>query len=98
MYGTFLSAQYVEISAGDKGYEPCFMFMLVCTARGTPGQLFGPPENCYPAELPEFGIEYISVGGREISQGVLNELVGPVIAAEMLEAAELEAEESGEFS
>ena len=97
MYGTFTSTQHVEILFGGNGYEPAFEITLVCTARGTPGQFSGPPENCYPSEFPEFGIESITVGGTKISEEAFVYILGVPISKGLILLVELEAEESGEF-
>lgn len=45
---------------GD-GIEWEISIELDCTNPGCPAQLYGPPENCYPAEGPEFELDRVTV-------------------------------------
>ena len=55
------SVQSVEVVTKDGSHEVEFTIALTCTARGTPGKLSGPPEDCYPPEGPEFEVVTISL-------------------------------------
>jgi hypothetical protein len=74
------------------------------TYRGRPARLYGPPEDCYEAEPPEYEIDRILICGvpvpfdalpslvREgIDEAIRDELPG-VIADEAADAAEYRAE------
>ncbi len=39
------------------------------TYRGSPGRLYGPPENCYPPEDPEWTINSITLYNEDSSLG-----------------------------
>ena len=57
-YGTF---DYVTTLEDSDGIEREVLVVLACTALGTDAQLYGPPENCYPAEAPEFDFDYLGI-------------------------------------
>jgi hypothetical protein len=102
MYGSFESCQYAEVFVMGDDREVEFQFGLTCTSRGCAAQLYGPPENCYEAEAAEFELDSIHIlGGEgkplEISEEILAAIVGSEVAQKMIESAEIEAIESGEF-
>ena len=101
-YGTFTTTQSVEIYAGGDYLEHCFEITIRCTALGTPAQLSGPPENCYPAEGPEFELETIAYihedrKREEISQQLCYAFLGQEQANELIENAADDAGETGDF-
>ena len=102
-YGTFESSQYVDVRSwkGD-GKEAEFQLTLNCTASGCAAQIWGPPENCYPAEAAEFELESVHVLDDEgkpvkISAEILEAVVGKEAFQQMISDAEIEAMESGDF-
>ncbi len=102
MYGSFVSNQCIEVAIGDESAEIEFEFSLNCVTRSTPGQLSGPPENCYPPEAAEFelnSIDVIDAKGKSISisENALAAIIGQDQFDKMLEDAEIDADENGEF-
>ena len=101
-YGSHESSQYAEVIARGDGKEAEFQLTLNCVTSGCPAQLYGPAENCYPAEAPEFELESIHVldddgNPIKISEEILKAVVGEDIFQTMVENAETEAMESGDF-
>lgn len=101
-YGSHESNQYVEVLAKGDDHEAEFLLTLNCVNPGRSAQLYGPAENCYPAEAAEFELESIHVLDGEgkpylISEEILEAVVGEDAARQMVEDAETEAMESGEF-
>ena len=73
-----------------------------CTSRGCSAQLYGPPENCYPSEAPEFELDTVHVfdekcNPHKISWDVLVAFVGAEAAQKMVDSAINDAVESGDF-
>lgn len=102
MYGSYESSQYVEAITGDNSTEVGFILTLNCVTPGTPAQLYGPAENCYPAEGAEFELDSIHLIDEEgnhilITAAMFSAFVGQDIETKMFESACLEAEESGGF-
>ena len=102
MYGSHESSQYVEVISGDDGKETEFQITVNCTSRGCAAQLYGPPENCYEVEAAEFELDSVHVldengNPHKISFDVLVAFVGTEAADKMIEAAQTEADESGDF-
>ncbi len=98
MYGSFESHQSMEWLEADREFK----IALVCTARSVRARLSGSPEDCYPAEAPEFELDSIHIvclDGklRLLEYHAFVAIFGTVEAAELLKAAEDEAIESGEF-
>ena len=101
MYGSFESSQYFEVEDRES-IEIEFQITLICTALGQPARLGGPPEDCYPAEAPEFEVSTIYVinddgNPVEVSEEAFRAFVGAGIADKLMEDAAVEANESGEF-
>ncbi len=97
-YGSYESTQCVELN--DNITEVLFTFD--CSNPGTPAQTFGPAEACYEAEAAEFELDSVHVLDGEgnpvtISMDILMVFVGTEMAQKMMEYAETEAIESGEF-
>ena len=102
MYGSFVSNRSIEVTVEDDITEVEFEFNLVCVTLSTPGQLSGPPEHCYEPEAAEFELDSIFVIDAEgnphnVSENALTALIGQEVFQKMLEGAEAEADESGEF-
>lgn len=93
-----------EIFFYDEEMDEQITFEVViemrCTAPYVPARISGPPEDCYPAEGPEFELEtiYIQFAKRqvEIKPEELEQLVGKKRADKLIEAAELYAMENHE--
>lgn len=101
-YGSHESVQCVEVVTVDDSKDTDFQFALNCVAPSNPGCLSGPPENCYEAEAAEFELDSIHVldengNPHKISFDILVAFVGVKAAQKMVEDAETEAMESGEF-
>jgi hypothetical protein len=101
-YGSHESSQYAEVSAKDDDHEAEFQLTLNCVSLGCKAQLYGEPGDCYPAEAAEFELESVHVLDDEgkphlISEDILKAVVGEDVARQMVEDAETEAMESGEF-
>lgn len=101
MYGSHESTQSIEVG-GDDGREIEFNIVVTCTSTGCEAQLYGPPENCYPSEAPEFELDTIHVIDEQgnpylISELVLDAFVGTGAALRMVEKAITDAVESGDF-
>lgn len=101
-YGSHESSQYVEVLAKGDGHEAEFQFTLNCVSLGCKAQLYGEPGDCYPAEAAEFELESIHVLDGEgkphhISEEILKAIVGEDVIRQMVEDAETEAMESGDF-
>ena len=101
-YGSHESSQYAEVLAKGDGKEAEFQLTLNCVTLGCPAQLYGPPENCSPAEAAEFELDSVHVLDDEgkpvkISEEILEAVVGQTVARQMIEDAETEAMESGDF-
>lgn len=101
-YGSHESSQYAEVIARGDGHEVTFQITLTCVSRGDPGRFSGPPEDCYPSEAAEFELESVHVLDAEskphlISKDILKAVVGVEMAQQMVEDAETEAIESGDF-
>ncbi len=101
-YGSHESSQYAEVIAKGDGKEAEFQLTLNCVTLGCPAQLYGPPENCYPADAAEFELDSIHLlddegNPVEISEQVLKAFVGEDVFQKMVEDAETEAMESGDF-
>ena len=102
MYGSYESNQYVEVITGDHGTEIGFCLTLNCVNRGTPAQTYGPAENCYEAEGAEFELDSIHLIAEEgnhilLTEDIFSAIVGSEIEKKMIEDAQTEAEESGDF-
>ena len=102
MYGSFVSNRSIEVAVNDDSIEVEFEFNLVCVNLSTSGQFSGPPEHCYEAEAAEFELDSIFVIDAEgnphnMSENALVAIIGPEVFQKMLEGAEAEADESGEF-
>lgn len=101
-YGSHESSQYAEVLAKGDGHEAEFQLTLNCVSLGCKAQLYGEPGDCYPAEAAEFELESIHVLDGEgkphlISEEILKAVVGEDVARQMIEDAETEAMESGDF-
>lgn len=101
-HGSHESTQYAEVSANGEDKEVEVRLTFECVTRGCPAQLYGPPENCYPEEAAEFELDSVHLlddegNPVEISEEVLKAFVGGDAFKRMIEAAETEAMESGEF-
>ncbi len=101
-YGSHESNQYAEVIAKGDGHEAHFQLTLNCVSLGCKAQLYGEPGDCHPDEAAEFELESIHVLDAEgkphlISEDVLTAVVGVAVAREMVEDAETEAMESGDF-
>jgi len=103
MYGTHESSQYAEVISGDDGKETEFQLTLNCVSRGDPGCMYmrnGDPG--YPPEAAEFELDSIHVLDDEgnpvpVTYQILEAFVGKDMALRMVENAETEAMESGDF-
>lgn len=98
-YGSFESILSVEL---EDGRETEFQLIFNCVTLGCSARLYGPPEDCWPAETAEFELDSIHVLDDEgkpvkISETILAAFIGTVRAEEMIEDAEVEAMESGGF-
>ncbi len=101
-YGSHESEHYVEVIRGDLAQEIGFCLSMNCSTPGTPAQLFGRPEDCYEAEAAEFELDSIHLIAQDgnhylITDEIFSAMVGPEIEASMIEAARVEADESGDF-
>ncbi len=101
-YGSHESSQYVEVCAKGGYKDAEFLLTLNCVSSGCAAQLYGEPGDCYPAEAAEFELESIHVLDDEdnphlISMELLGAFVGNEVAQKMIEDAETEAMESGDF-
>lgn len=102
MYGSFVSNQSIEVAIGDDSAEVEFEITMDCATRSTPGQLSGPPERCYPPEAAEFELDTIMVIDEKgnphiVSENVLAAIIGQEPFDKMLEDAQVDADENGEF-
>lgn len=102
MYGTYESHQCVEAVTVDNSTEIGFVLTLNCIGRGMPAFTNGPPEYCYEGEAAEFELDtvhLIAEDGKHIllTPEIFSAIVGQEIETAMIEAAALEAEESGDF-
>ncbi len=100
-YNTELQGAFaLDVAREDDGLLWEVSVTVTCTYPGCAAQLYGPPENCYPAEGPEF--EFVSfeffVGKTVIvSSGnwaVAQALFGAVIWNHLYNDAVLDAEEN----
>lgn len=102
-YGSYESTQCAEVSAKGEDREVEILLTLECATRGDPGCMYtrnGDPG--WPPEAAEFELESIHLvddesNPVEISEEVLTVLVGGDVFQRMIEDAEVEANESGEF-
>ncbi len=100
-YGSFESAQSIEVEAEGEYCEAMFRLDMNCVSPGCKAQLFGPPENCYPAEDAEFELDTIHVldgegNPTEISEDLLSKIIGPELVAKLIERAVVDAHETME--
>lgn len=98
-YGSYESVHAADL---EDGREVEFQLTMDCTSRGCAAQLYGLPENCYPAEAAEFELASVHVLDEEgkpvkISEPILAAFLGTVRADAMIEVAAMDAIESGEF-
>jgi len=102
-YGSYESTQCIELSWPEDGCrETEFLITLTCVTPGTPAQLYGPPENCYEAEAAEFELESIHVldddgNPVKISEEIMAAIMGKELAQAVIEDAETDAMDSGDF-
>ena len=101
-YGSHESRQCAEVLAKGDGHEAEFLLTLNCVTLGSPAQLYGEPGDCYPAEAAEFELDSVHVLDGEgkphlISEEILTAIVSEEVARQMIEDAETEAQESGDF-
>jgi hypothetical protein len=101
MYGTYESTQYAELPFKGDYEEIEFVVTLKCTAQSTPGQTYGPPEQCWPAEAPEFEVDNIHFRDDDgklklLSYGVFERVLGEQ-ANWIIDGAIEDAIDSGEF-
>ena len=102
MYGSYASDQFIEVTYGERYREVEIQFDLTCIARSTAGHYSGPPDRCYPAEPAEFELAKVHIIGSggifvEITEDILDALLGNEVVETMLENAYIEADASGEF-
>ena len=104
MYGTFDSIQCVEVftDPDTDGHEPEFKFTMNCVSRGCKAQLYGPPEDCYPADAAEFELDTVHAFDSKgnplmISEAVLEAIIGVEATKKLTDAAFLDASENGEL-
>jgi hypothetical protein len=100
-YGSYESTQSIEVEAEGEYHEAIFDFTLTCTSPGCAAQLYGPPENCYPAEAAEFELDSVAVLDGEsnphiISVDILANIVGRELADKLVEKAIEDAQENME--
>ncbi len=73
---------------------------MTCTSPGCAAQLYGPPENCYPAEGPEFEFdEFTFFAGKKTilrseKWSVAEALFGKIIWNRLYNDAVINAEEN----
>jgi len=103
------STQSLEIEGPDDSFgEPSITIGLQCSARSDPGQPFGPPENCYPPEGPEFELTTITVDVPKVNSPDLDSVLvfsyiqfcavyGVDVADALIECATTDACENGGF-
>ena len=101
-YGSHESIQCIEVEIGGEARDTEVLFMLDCVSPGTKAQLYGPPENCYQAEAPEFEVESVHVltpAGKwvKISEDILSAFAGTGLTLELVNKAIEDAIESGDF-
>ena len=99
---SFVSNQSIEVTVGDESTEIEFELSLNCVTRSTPGRFHGPPEDCYDSEAAEFELSSISVINAvgnpiSISENAVAAIVGQEPFNKMLEDAQVDADENGEF-
>lgn len=98
-YGSHESSHIVEM---EEGREVEFQIALECTALRLPSKTYGLPEDCCPAENAEFELESVHILDDDgklaiISKEAWMAYVGADAVQKMIEAAELNANESGDF-
>ena len=106
MYGIHESTQSVEINVfrpAVEGYqELLFQLDMDCVTHGTPAQLYGPAENCYEAEAPEFELDTIHVHMADgnlvkIEYDAFVAILGAEVAQKIIDDATDDAIENGNF-
>ncbi len=98
VYGTLTLAAGPDVEVDGLLWE--VSVTVTCTSPGRAAQLYGPPENCYPAEGPEF--EFVAfeffVGKTMIVSsgdwGVAQALFGAAIWNHLYSDAVIDAEEN----
>ncbi len=100
-YNTDLQGELVLSGlAFDDGLQWEVSVTVTCTSPYVPAQLYGPPENCYPAEGPEFEwVEFEFFVGKTVIVKSTNEhvaaaLFGELIWAQLVQDAITDAEEN----
>lgn len=101
-YGSHASTQTIEVEADGECHEAEFEFEMECTSPGCSAQLYGAPENCYPAEAAEFELISVSVfdrdgNPRKVPWEILEGILGVKLADKLVEKAKLDAEENMEL-
>lgn len=99
MYGSYESSQAIEM---EDGGDVEFHLALTCVNPSRPARLYALPGDCYPAEAAEFELESVHIiddDGKpvRISEEAWTARVGTDAAQKMIEAAEVAANESGDF-
>lgn len=83
------------------GYELTIKTEYHITYRGRPARLYGPPEDCYEAEPPEFEIDRVTVCGVAIPfdslPATVREGIEESIRDELPEALEDERADAAEY-
>lgn len=96
-YDTELQIQFLDHDQEEVSWE--VSIELDCTYAGCPAKLSGPPEDCYPAEGPEFEFKEFTVfvGKTTIvkskSPSVAEALFGEMLWGKLMDSATIEAEE-----
>ena len=96
LQGTLALSAAVE----DDGLDWEVSVTVTCTYPGCAAQLYGPPENCYPAEGPEFEFENFEffAGNKIILRSekwaVAEALFGKIIWNHLYNDAVINAEEN----
>lgn len=74
LFGDAMQRQ-IETFIQIAGFDAELRVEFTVTSWGCPAQLYGPPENCWPAEDPEFEIDEIGVtltiGGLDCAEWIV---------------------------
>ncbi len=74
-YGTHTWNGTLEVKFPNETVEWEVSIDLKCTNPGDPGKLYGPPEDCFPPDPPEFEVTTFSVFvGLKVIVGAENDI------------------------